>query len=55
MDDCGKRYSDLRPQLADLSLLYLAQRERIGTVFTLDRRDFTVFRDHRGRAFNLIP
>ncbi len=29
-------YGDLRPQLADLSLLYLAQREGIRHIFTLD-------------------
>jgi uncharacterized protein len=55
MAESAKRYADLQPQLADLSLLYLAERERIGTIFTLDRRDFTVFRDRQGKAFTLIP
>jgi len=48
-------YGDLNPQLADLALLYLAQRERIRHIFTLDRRDFTVYRDSAGRPFQLIP
>ncbi len=41
------RYEDLRPQLADASLLYLAERENIGTIFMLDRRDFSVYRTKR--------
>jgi predicted nucleic acid-binding protein len=53
--DREKRYRDLRPQLADLTLLYLAETEQITTVFTLDRRDFLVFRDSSDRAFRLIP
>ena len=36
------RYQDLGAQLADACLVYLAERENIGTVFTLDRRDFSV-------------
>src|SRR5579863_10171707 len=30
-----KRYEDIRPQLADAALVYLAGREKIETVFTL--------------------
>jgi hypothetical protein len=49
------RYSSLRPQFADATLVYLAQRERIETIFTLDRRDFTVYRRAGNRPFDLIP
>jgi predicted nucleic acid-binding protein len=52
---CADRYSDLRPQLADLTLLYLAEQEQLDTVFTLDRRDFLVFKTADNRAFKLIP
>ena len=38
-----KRYQDIRPQLADAALVYLAGREGIDTIFTLDRRDFGVY------------
>jgi len=48
-------YADLRPDLADLTLDYVAGRDGFQTVFTLDRRDFTVYRDRRGQAFKLIP
>jgi predicted nucleic acid-binding protein len=49
------RYAGLRPQLADASLVYLAERENINTIFTLDRRDFVVYRTTRKRAFRIIP
>ncbi len=50
-----KRYEDIRPQLADAALVYLADREGIDTIFTLDRRDFLVYRSGRKRAFRLLP
>jgi predicted nucleic acid-binding protein len=53
--DCHRRYADLSPQLADLTLLYLAQREQIDVVFTLDRRDFLVFKNRENNSFRLIP
>ena len=49
------QYSDLSPQLADLALLHLAQRENLDTVFTLDRRDFTGFRLKGRRRLRLLP
>ena len=50
-----KRYEDIRPQLADAALVYLADRESIGTIFTLDRRDFSVYRSARKRGFRILP
>jgi len=49
------RYRDLGIQLADASLVHLANREAIETIFTLDRRDFGVLRLARGRKFRLLP
>ena len=49
------RYQDLGAQLADASLVYLAEREDIGTVFTLDRRDFSVYRYKGNQVFRLLP
>ena len=49
------KYADIQPQLADLTLVYVAAREQIQTVFTLDHRDFVIYRNDRGRPFNLIP
>ncbi len=49
------RYASLRPQFADAMVVYLADRENIETIFTLDRRDFSVYRNARNRPFQLIP
>lgn len=53
--DIIDKYSNLRPDLADATLIYLAERENIDTIFTLDRRDFSVYRSSKNRAFNIIP
>ena len=50
-----KRYRRLRPQLADAALVHLARREQIDTIFTLDRRDFRVYRGPANRALTLVP
>jgi predicted nucleic acid-binding protein len=50
-----KKYEDLRPQFADAALVYLAHREKIDAIFTLDRRDFSIYRNGRGRPFHLVP
>jgi uncharacterized protein len=50
-----KKYRDIRIQLADASLVHLAARDGVDTVFTLDRRDFSVYRLPRGRAFRILP
>jgi predicted nucleic acid-binding protein len=50
-----KKYESMRPQLADATLVHLADRESIDTIFTLDRRDFSVYRSARNRRFRLIP
>jgi predicted nucleic acid-binding protein len=47
--------SDLGIQLADASLVHLANREGIDTIFTLDRRDFSVMRKAGGRKLRLLP
>jgi uncharacterized protein len=56
--DIGKlmdKYKNIRPQLADASLVYLAERDGFEVVFTLDRRDFAVFNAGRKRTFSIIP
>jgi predicted nucleic acid-binding protein len=50
-----EQYESLRPQFADAMLVYLAHRENIETIFTLDRRDFSVYRTGRKRPFQLVP
>jgi uncharacterized protein len=50
-----KRYEDIHPQLADATLVYLAHREKIDTIFTLDRRDFSIYRSGRRSTFRIVP
>lgn len=50
-----KRYEDIHPHLADAALVYLANREQIETIFTLDQRDFPIYRSGRRRAFRIVP
>ena len=49
------KYADLKPQWADVSLLYLAEREEISSVFTLDWRDFSVYRIKQNQPLVLLP
>ena len=55
MDRCAGQSANLRPQIADIALVYLAERERIQHIFTLDRRDFNVYRTAAGAPFQLLP
>ena len=50
-----KKYTSLQPQLADAALVYLATRDGIDTILTLDRRDFSVYRLARKRPFRIVP
>lgn len=50
-----RRYRKLGAQLADGCLVYLAERENIDAIFTLDRRDFSVYRFKRNKSFQLLP
>jgi uncharacterized protein len=50
-----KRYEDLHPQLADIVLVYLANREKIDTIFTLDQRDFSIYQSGGRTTFRIVP
>jgi hypothetical protein len=50
-----KRYRKIGAQIADGALVYLAEREGLDTVFTLDRRDFFVYRLGNGRSLRILP
>ncbi len=49
------RYKKLGAQVADAAIVYLAERDDIGAVFTLDRRDFSVDRTTAGKALRVLP
>ena len=42
-------------RLADAALVHLAERENIDTIFTLDRRDFSIYRTASNRVLHNRP
>lgn len=50
-----KKYRDIRIQLADAALVHLAGRDGLDTIFTLDQRDFSVYRLPKGKSFRILP
>ena len=55
MRELMERYRDLPMDLADAALVRVAEREGISRVFTLDRRDFLVYRPEGLGSFSVIP
>jgi len=55
MRDLMRKYRDLPMDLADAALVRVAERERLRRVFTLDRRDFSVYRPLRLGRFTIVP
>ena len=49
------KYQDLCLDFADAALMHLAERESIEQIFTLDRRDFSVFRTSAGKSLAILP
>ena len=50
-----QKYRDLPMDLADAALVRVAEREDIRRVFTIDRRDFALYRPAKIGRFDLIP
>jgi uncharacterized protein len=55
MRELMEKYRDLPMDLADAALVRVAEREAIRKIFTLDRRDFGVYRPKRIRKFTIVP
>ena len=55
MRELMRKYRDLPMDLADAALVRAAERERIAGVFTIDRRDFEVYRPRGIRRFTILP
>ena len=49
------RYADLPADFADATLVALAEEMDAWTVFTLDRRGFSVYRGSDGQTFEIRP
>ena len=50
-----KQYRDLPMDLADATLVALAHALQVSKIFTLDQKDFSIYRFKQKRRFTLIP
>ena len=50
-----EKYRDLPMDLADAVLVRVSERERVRTIFTIDRRDFSVYRPLGLGKFKIVP
>jgi predicted nucleic acid-binding protein len=50
-----KQYRDLPMDLADASLVALAEKYGVSKVFTLDHKDFSIYRFKGKTRFKLMP
>jgi hypothetical protein len=50
-----KKYKDLPMDLADGTLVVLAESQKIKKVFTLDHKDFKIYQPSRVKFFTLLP
>ena len=55
MKQLMRKYRDLPKDLADAALVRVAVRERLRRMFTLDRRDFQIYRPSRIGRFAINP
>jgi hypothetical protein len=55
MRELMKKYNDQPMDLADAALVRLAEREKLREVFTVDRRDFSVYRPAHVKRLTIIP
>jgi predicted nucleic acid-binding protein len=55
MRELMDKYRDLPMDLADAALVRVAERESLTSIFTVDRRHFSIYRPGRRRRFAIIP
>ena len=55
MRELMDKYRDLPMDLADAALVRVAERERIRRIFTLDRRDFALYRPAGIGRLTILP
>jgi hypothetical protein len=49
------KYRDISPDFAEATLCFVAGREGLSTIFTPDRRDFSIYRSPQNMPFRLLP
>jgi len=50
-----EQYSDQNFDFADAGLMYLANREGMPRVFTIDYRHFSIYRTKQGKPLSIVP
>lgn len=55
MRELMRKYSDLPMDFADAALVAGAEREGIRTIFTVDKKDFAIYRLHGRERFTILP
>ena len=55
MRELMAKYQELPMDFADAALVRVAERQRIGRVFTVDYRDFSLYRPDRIGSFTILP
>jgi uncharacterized protein len=55
MRELMRKYRDLLMDLADAALVRVAEREKIGRILTIDRRDFELYRPRGIHQFTILP
>jgi predicted nucleic acid-binding protein len=55
LDELMRRYADRPMDFADATLVHLARRESLTTVFTIDHDDFETYRIDGRRRFRIVP
>jgi uncharacterized protein len=55
MRELMEKYRDLPMDLADSALVRVAERDSLTSIFTLDRKHFSIYRPGRRRRFSIVP
>ena len=55
LDQLMRKYADRPMDFADATLVHLARRESLSTVFTIDHDDFETYRIDGRRCFRMVP
>jgi hypothetical protein len=55
LEELMLRYHDRPMDFADATLVYLARREALTTIFTVDHDDFETYRIEGKRRFRIVP
>ncbi len=55
LKDLMEKYFDVPIDIADASLIMLSEVHKIKTIFTLDRKDFSIYRPKHCKHFEIVP